>query len=206
MNLIEMSVLILFHPTDAFDEIKIRDRKLSYLPGIVILMMVLAMRYLYVLMVHAPLADIRIQDTSIVLEIARILLPIITLVCSIYAVESIMSGETSFRMIFLAVSYSFVPYLLITPLMTLVSHILSREDASLYHTINNGMWVWIAILIFSSIFYMNNFTFGKSLKIAALGIAGILMIWGVAVMILALSIQLIEFFGELYKEYILYNL
>lgn len=206
MNLIEMSVLILFHPTDAFDEIKIRDKKLSYLPGAVILLLVLAVRYLYVLTVHAPLADIQIQDTSIILEVGRILLPVITLVCSIYAVESIMSGETSFRMIFLSISYSFVPYLLLTPLMAVVSHILSREDASLYNGINNVMWVWIGILVFASIFYMNNFTFGKAVKITVLSIIGILLIWGITVMILAMSIQLFEFFGELYKEYILYNL
>lgn len=205
MNPIEMSILMIFHPTDAFDEIKIRAKKLSFTPGIVVLILLLLVRYLYVIFVHIPLTDIRIHDTSVLLEAGRILLPIITLVFSIYAVESIMNGERNFRMIFMAVTYSFVPYILITPVMILLSHILSREDSSLFGSINNGMWIWIAVLIFTGIIYMNNYTFGKALRITFLSIIGVVLIWGIAIMMAAMSVQLFDFLGELYKEYILYN-
>lgn len=206
MNPLELGILLIFHPSDAFDEIKLKGDRLSLLPGAVLLVLLFAVRYLYVLTVHPPLADIKVSDTNILLEIARILLPVLTLSLSIYAVQSILYGETKLRMIFTTVTYSLVPYLIFTPVMILISRILSAREAGYYNTINNIMWLWIILLVFSSIMYMNNFSFKKTILVSLLSIAGVAFIWGVAIMIITMTIQLAGFFNELYREYILYNL
>ena len=206
MNPFELGILLIFHPSDAFDEIKLKNDRLSPLPGLVLLFLLFVVRYLYVLTVHAPLADIKISDTNVIMEIGRIFLPVLTLSLSIYAVQSILYGETTLSMIFTTVTYSLIPYLILTPAMILVSQILSSQEAGYYAAINNAMWLWIILLIISSIMYMNNFSFKKTVMVSLLSIAGVAFIWGVAIMIIAMTIQLAGFFNELYREYILYNL
>ena len=206
MNPFELGILLIFHPSDAFDEIKLKGDRLSPLPGAVLLVLMFIIRYLYILTVHAPLADIKVSDTNVLLEIARIMLPVLTLSLSVYAVQSILYGETKLRMIFTTITYSLIPYLIFTPIMILVSQILSVQEAGFYGTINSIMWLWVLLLVFSSIMYMNNFSFKKTIMVSLLSIAGVAFIWGVAIMIVAMTIQLIGFFNELYREYILYNM
>ena len=203
MNPFELGVLLLFHPSDAFDEIKLKGRGLSPLPGAVLLLLVFAMRYVYVLAVHVPLADIRVSETNVLLELGRILLPVLTLSVSIYAVQSILYGETSLRMIFTTLSYCMIPYLIVTPAMILLSHTLSAQEAGFYNAVNSAMWLWIVLLVFVSILYMNNFSFKKTVGVSLLSILGVAFIWGVAVMIIAMSVQLAGFINEVYREYIL---
>ena len=206
MNPFELGLLMLVHPSDAFDEIKLKDKRLSALPGTVILLLVLLLRYGYTLTVHAPLADIRIQDTNILLECGRILLPVLTLVISIYAVESILYGETKLKMIYTTVTYCMIPFLIITPVQIGLSQIMSLEDGGLYGVIGIVMWIWIVLLVFVSIMYMNNFSLKKAVLISLLSIIFTVIIWGIAIMAVAMTIQFAGFIGEMYREYILFNL
>lgn len=91
------------------------------------------MRYLYVSFVHAPLADIQLRDTNLFLEVGRILLPLLTLVVSFYAVTSLLYGETKLKTIFITVSYSFLPYILITLLLLAVSQFVCLTEYVFYY-------------------------------------------------------------------------
>ena len=206
MNPFEMAILMVYHPSDAFDEIKLKGKRQPVWPGAVILLAMIVMRYLYVVLVHRPLADIELQDTNLLLEVGRILLPVLTLVVSLYAVQSILYGETTIRMIFSTVTYSLVPYLILTPVLIGLSHLFSREEAAYYGAVNALMWAWIVLLVFVSIMYMNNFSFKKTVLVFILSLIGGLLIWGVAIMAIAMTIQLIGFINELYREYIIYNI
>jgi hypothetical protein len=205
MIALDLAFLMVFHPTDAYYEIKRRGKDLSIIPSIVILFLVLAVRYLYVSFVHAPLADIKLRDTNLVLEVGRILLPVLTIVVSIYAVTCIMYGETKIKTIFITVSYSFLPYLIITPLCLGVSQFIGLTESEFYFAAQAVMWAWIVLLVFFSIMQQNDYTLKKTLGVTLLSLIGVVLIWAVAIMILALSVQVVTWFQEVIREYVVFN-
>ncbi len=206
MNPLSLALLMVFHPIDAYDEIKLRRNRRSALASVTILLLVILMRYLYVLTVHRPLADIRIQDTNMLLEIGRFLLPILSIVVSLYAVTRILYGETTFLMTFNVVCYSMIPFLLLTPIQILLSRILSNTSAGLFGALHGIMWAWIVLLVFVSIQYMNTYTFRKTVAVSLLSLIGILLMWALAITVIALVFQVIGFFNELTREFILDSL
>lgn len=205
MEGLNLAFLMIFHPSDAYTAIKRRGTKLSAIPATVILFLVLVVRYLYVSFVHFPLADVQLADTNLALEVGRILLPVLTIVVSIYAVTCILYGETKLKTIYITVSYSFLPYVVITPLLMLVSHVCSLTEGAFYYGVQALMWVWIVLLVFFSIMLQNDFTFKKTVGISLLSIIGVALIWAAAIMIIALSVQVFTWFSEVINEYIVFN-
>lgn len=197
---VNLGFLMVFHPSDAYLEIKRRGKAISLIPPVVVMLLVLAVRYIHVAFVHAPLADIRLQDTSLILEIGRLLLPTLTVVVSIYAVSSILGGETSLKSIFFTVAYSFIPYVLVTPLTTAVSRVLSLGEGQFYFGASSLKWIWIVLLVFFAVMIQNNYSFKKTLGVAILSLIGVALIWAAAIMIISLSVQVATWFGEVFRE------
>lgn len=197
---LDLALLMVFHPSDAYLQIKRRGPALSWIPPIVVLLLVLVVRYLYVAFVHAPLADIRLQDTSIFLEVGRLLLPTLTVVVGIYAVTSILGGETGLKTIFFTVSYSFIPYILITPLTMVASRFLSLTEGEFYFGASSLKWIWIVLLVFFAVMIQNDYSFRKTVGIAVLSLISVVLIWAVAIMVISLSVQVVTWFSEVLRE------
>lgn len=206
MKALDLAFLMVFHPTDAYQEIKKQDKAVSIIPAIIILLLVLFTRYLYVTFVHSPLADIKLQDTNIFLEVFRIILPILTLSFSLYAVTTILYGETKIKTIFVTVTYSFIPYVIMTPLFMVASRFISLSEGQFYYGAAAIKWIWIILLIFFSIMIQNDYTFKKTVGVSLLTIFGVLLIWAVAIMVIALSVQVFTWFKEVTKEIVIFNL
>lgn len=206
MEAVNLAFLMIFHPSDAYYEIRRREKELSVIPAFGILLLVLAVRYLYVSFVHVPMADIQLKDTNLILEVARILLPVLTLVISLYAVTSLLYGETKLKTIFITVSYSFLPYILITLLLLGVSQFIALTEYVFYSAAQAFMWIWIVLLVFFSIMLQNDYSFKKTIGVSILSLIGVALIWAVCVMIISLSVQVFTWFQEVIDEYIIFNL
>lgn len=206
MEALDLAFLMIFHPVDAYRRIQKREKQLSVIPSFVILLAVLAVRYLYVSFVHAPLADIRLSDTNLFLEVARILLPLLTIVVSVYAVTALLYGETKIKTIFITVCYSFLPYILVTLLLLGASQVLCLTEYTFYHAAQVIMWVWIVLLVFFSIMLQNDYSLKKTIGVSILSLIGVALIWAVCIMILSLSVQVFTWFSEVIDEYVIFNL
>ena len=206
MKGIDLIFLMIFHPTDAYQEIKNQGKSVPIIPPIILLILVLMTRYIYVMFVHAPLADIKLQDTNIVLEVLRLMLPILTLTFSLYAVTTILYGETKIKTIFVTVSYCFLPYIIMTPLFMGISRFVSLSEGQFYYGATTIKWAWIVLLIFFSIMFQNDYSFKKTVGVSLLAIIGVLLIWAVAVMVISLSVQVYTWFREIAKEIAIFNL
>lgn len=202
----DLAFLMIFHPLDAYRRIRDREKQLSVIPSFLILLLILAVRYLYVSFVHAPLADIRLSDTNLILEVARILLPVLTIVVAVYAVTALLYGETTIKTIFITVSYSFLPYILITLLLLGASQVLCLTEYAFYHAAQVIMWVWIVLLVFFGIMMQNDYSLKKTIGVSILSLIGVTLIWAVCIMIISLSVQVFTWFGEVIDEYVIFNL
>ena len=200
MHPVNLALITLFHPTDAFVVIKRKYKDMSILPACGIFVLMVVLRYLTILLTHRPLQPMDISDTDLLLQIAVLVLPPLTYVVSAYGVTSVMQCETDFKCYFINTAYCFTPYLLISPLNILLSQILTLEEASLYNGIVFIMNAWTIVLLFVALIQMNNYSFGKGVLVAVLSIIGIVLIWVVLVLAFAFVFQIFMFVRELLQE------
>ena len=200
MNAYKLAVVMIFHPLDAFVYIKRNRDKIRLWSTVLIYVIMVIERYLYILFVHKPLSTMDIQNTNIMLELAVLLLPILTWVVSIYGLTSVKSGENTLKEIYVASSFCLIPYIIITPLSILISQILSLEEQKLYSSIQFIMLAWIIILLFASVMFMNNYSFSKTVFISIISLIGILLIWAALLLVFTLAYQIVLFIGQLIQE------
>ncbi len=199
-ELLGLSVGMVFHPAESLKLIRNYREQFSYLPVIVILTLVLGVRVLQIYVVHFPLATIEPVDANLLLEAVRILVPFATWVVAAFAVTAILGGEALAREILLAAAYSMIPYVLMTPLIALLSRLLCRGELGLHSSLNIATWIWVAVLFLVSVRTLHGYTIGKTLWITLLTIVTMGLIWAVLILMYALTGNLRAFLEGIVRE------
>ena len=127
-------------------------------------------------------------------------LPIITWSIAAYAISSIMNGESKFSEVFTCSAYSMVPYIVFTPVLALVSKVLSLSEWAFYSIAVVGLMVWQVVLLVISVATLNRYSAGKTVLVCILSFLTMLLIWAVALLCMALIGQLAQFIAEVFGE------
>lgn len=200
MNALKLAVMILVHPKDAFPLIKMDRDRFSYIPALVLLVMLMATRVACIYIVHYPLALLQPRDTNFLLEVVKMLVPLLTWVVSCYSITTISSGECLMREVFMAASYAMLPYIVMMIPIALLSRILTGYEAVLYYGLQTFVWVWVVLLFLISIHSMNDYTVKETLGIFFLSIIGIVLIWVLIGLFYSLSKHLLSFIVSIVRE------
>ena len=200
-NIFNTCLTAIFNPIVTYECIMPdKDKIRSYYEGGILVILALATHMTSIYLTHAPLASIDPLNASILVEIARIIVPFFTWVVSYYAVTSIMDGETSIDEIFVASAYSLVPYIVVTFLTTVFSNIMATEEIGLFNFIQSFMWLWMGFLFFLNLKIMNNYSFKKSISVFILVLFGMALIWAVVILFYVLTNNLWTFVAALQRE------
>lgn len=200
METLKYSISILFRPIDAFNYIKTKRDEIKYWSPVILIVLMLPIRILSVFLEHYALATLMPDETNLLLEAVKMLVPVFTWIISCFAVTSIVGGETTLKEIFVASAYSIVPYLIVTIPQSLFSKVLGQGELGLYNTIETAKWIWIGLLFLINVKIMNDYTIKKAISVCALGIVGIVIIWGVLLLAYVLTNQLYSFVASLILE------
>lgn len=203
MNFLKKSLLVIFHPLDCFDIIKreCRQKKSdSVLLTLFLYFLAFLVNYLYVFIVHFPLSTKEIEDTSILLEAAMVVVPLFSWVVCSYAMTAIMSGESTFKENFTASGYCLVPYIILTPLLGVLSNLFGLGEAGVYSFFKNVSLLWVLLLLFICLKYLNDYTLRKTFGVAILSIIAIVIVWAVCLLFFSLTIQFVYFFIGIFEE------
>ncbi len=200
VNMMRAGLLVLKSPRDSFEILKLNRSRLSWLPAVIIFGLMTLVRIIYVLNVNFSLSSVEPAQSNIFLEIVKILILPLTWIIAIFLVTSIADGETKLREIALATGYCVVPYVIFTLPLTLLSQILSLEEAGLYRFLQIAIVAWIIILIFFSVMRLNNYSFSKTLGLCIVGLLLTLLIWGVGLLFFGLIGQVYSFISGILLE------
>ncbi len=141
------------------------------------------------------------EDTSIVQEGVRIIIPFLTWSLAHYAVAMIFFGEGSFRDICVSAAFSFGPYIVIAPIATFVlTNSMTLNERSLFMTLSWGTQLWVAFLFYTHIRVIHDFGMGRTLATYGIGAITVIIIWALAALIFALSSNTYEFFYQVFYE------
>jgi len=205
LNIVQMSLLILFHPKDALDIIK-RTRSEFKLSRVVVLMLLLAVvNYTYTFYVNYTLGTKSITQANLLLDLALAFLPLLTWVVSSYAITAIIVGECSFTELLTASSYCLVPIIVCKPLLGILSNIMTVSDSGILGGLTFIVYAWTILLLFLSLQRLNDYSVAKTFIVAVVAVVSMLIIWGVILLLFTLVAQIFYFaqgiIGEIRLKY-----
>ncbi len=200
---LKLSMMTLFHPIVVTEYIKKqREKKMNWLPVIVMLVLALAARIFSIYMTHYPLAAVSVRKANLLLECGKLFVPILTWVLASYAMTTILDGETLFRESMLFCAYALTPYVLFTVPVTLLSQLMDLGQAGVFGVMEFGLLAWVIGLMILSIKEMNGYNIRKTLLVVVLSVFTMAVIWATAVLLFTISSQFVTMIREVYYEVI----
>lgn len=198
----KLSLMTLFHPIIVTEYIKKHreDKRFNPLPIAVMLILMIGVRVFSIYVTHYPLSTVSVRNANLVLEIGKLLVPVLTWVLASYAMTTILDGETLFSETLLFSAYALTPYVLFTVPLTLLSRLLDLGQSTLYHGAEAVLLCWVVFLMILALKEMNGYTIRKTLLVVVLSLFTMAVIWATVVLLFTIVSQFVTMLREVYYE------
>lgn len=133
-------------------------------------------------------------------EMTRLALPWLTWVAANYLVTAIFRGEGTIGRIFSASAFALVPVSLGMLLATALSHLLSLDEAAAYRAVEATAYAWSGLLFLLGAATVHDYGLRATIGTTLLSLAGIVVLWGVGVMVLGLVSTAAGFVVDVVRE------
>lgn len=196
---IKYSGYILSHPIRGFYEMRFEGQ--GNLWSCIILLGLMAMATVCSQLYSGPIFNTtNIREFNIVLQISTVLLPVILWCVANWSITVLMDGEGRFVDIFMATCYATMPYMVTTFIGVLMSNVITLDEATFMNLVVYIGLFFTALLLFSGMMTVHQFTVKKAIFALILTIAAMVFIAFLAVMFLSIVNQLINFIKGIYVE------
>lgn len=133
-------------------------------------------------------------------DIGTILVVIVALTACNYLVCTINEGEGTIKKIYTYFCYSLLPYIALTPVIFILSHVVTSNEEFLITLVQVLMYTWILVLGVLGIKEVNNYTGKETFKIICLTLFTILIVALLIFIIYVLWAQVFEFVSAVFGE------
>lgn len=133
-------------------------------------------------------------------DIGIIVVVIVALTACNYLICTINEGEGTIKKIYTYFCYSLLPYVVLTPINFILSHVLTNNEQFLVTLVNVIIYAWVLILAVLAIKEVNNYTAKETVKIIFLTIFTILIVALLIFIIYVLWAQVFEFISAVFGE------
>ena len=187
------------HPIDGCYGIK-REGKVSLLSTNILFVLTMIFYVINKYFCGFLTKTVREGKFDVLSDIGLILIAVVLVVGCNYLMCTINDGEGKLRHIYSSFVYSFVPYLILMPVVFVLSHVVSNNEIFF---VQFGMFVitvWVAVLLFLSIQEINNYTVKETIKIIFLTLFTILIVCLLIFIIYVLWSQVFDFIQSICGE------
>jgi DNA-binding beta-propeller fold protein YncE len=125
---------------------------------------------------------------------------VLFLVICNYLVSTIREGEGSFKVVYMSVAYSLMPYIFIKPILTIFTHVLTLNEVVLLNLGDFIIRFWCLVLILLLISEIHNYSFSNVIKNVLITLATALVMGIILFVIYLMFNQLVDFVYSLVKE------
>jgi hypothetical protein len=141
------------------------------------------------------------EDTSIIQEGIRIVIPFVTWCLAHYAIAMIFYGEGSLKDVSVSAAFSLTPFILFSwPASLLLTNATTLSEKTLYFSISWIIKLWVFYLFVTHIRVIHDFTMKRVLATYVLGLITVVIIWALFALVYALTSNTYEFFYEVFYE------
>lgn len=137
---------------------------------------------------------------EIINDIGTVLLVMLALTVCTYLVCTINEGEGTVKKIYTYFCYCLVPYIVLTPIVYILSHILTFNELFLINMVNILIYGWIIVIGIIGLKEVNNFSMGQTVKVIFLTAFTVLIMALLIFIIYVLWAQVFDFVYALISE------
>jgi outer membrane protein assembly factor BamB len=123
----------------------------------------------------------------------------LTVICC-YLVCTITNGEAAFKELFAGVICAFAPVFMFKPLVIALTNVLTFNEGFFIVLINVVAYAWTAILVFLAIKYLNDYTFGETIRTVLLTAFVCLVCVSLLFIVYVLILQVVDFVAAIVGE------
>ncbi len=187
------------HPIDGCYGIK-REGRVSLLSANILLVLIMLFYIINKYFCGFLMKNVREGSYDIFSDIGFIVIVLGLVVGCNYLMCTINEGEGKIKHIYCSFLYSMAPYLVFTPIIFLMSHVVTFNEVFFIQFANLFMFVWIAVLVFIAIKEINNYKVKETFKIIGLTVFTILIACLLAFIIYVLWSQVFDFLQSVFGE------
>ncbi len=117
-----------------------------------------------------------------------------------YLVCTINDGEGTVKRIYTYFCFSLTPYIVLTPVAFVLSHVLTLNEVFLITMVRTVIWAWIAVLAVLGVREVNNYTARETAKVIFLTLFTVLIMALLIFILYVLWAQVFNFIGSIWGE------
>lgn len=187
------------HPIDGCYGIK-REGRVSLLSANILLVLIMLFYVINKYFCGFLMKNVREGSYDILSDIGFIVIVLGLVVGCNYLMCTINEGEGKIKHIYCSFLYSMAPYLVFTPIIFVMSHVVTFNEVFFIEFAQLFMVVWIAVLVFIAIKEINNYKVKETFKIIGLTVFTILIACLLAFIIYVLWSQVFDFLQSVVGE------
>jgi DNA-binding beta-propeller fold protein YncE len=178
---------------------RLRERsKLWAVPALLVLAIAVRMVGLTVQSYHFQAQ--RPEQTRLLLEAGKLLIPWITWCVAAVAVGEIFYGEGTFRQILIGSAWALWPFIVLTLPLNLMTHVITRDEKMLYQAGQYLIGVLMVWQFYQQFKNLHNFEIGQAIGVMLLALVGMVIIWGLLGLVYALTGEVVRFIQQVALE------
>lgn len=189
---------VIFHPFDGFWDMK--HEKRGSLRAAFTILAVAAVVFAWQAIGQSFIFNPVGGYANVIGQLAGMLLPLLLWVTSNWCLTTLFDGEGSFKDIFIACCYSLTPIILIVPIATLLTHVVTLSESGFITLLLNVCYVWLFLLIFFGTMVTHDYSLGKNIITVFGTVLVMAVIMFVAVLFSGLMIKMASFISNIITE------
>ena len=190
---------VLRHPFDGFWQLKWEGKGTV---GGATLMVAAAAILFFIGERTAPFlfSDKRLSQTNTLMNTCSLLVILLLWIVASWCLTTLFNGKGNMKSIYIYAGYCLTPYVLLTPALLVVGHLLTLEMASLYSALYTLVIAWCVLLLVTGTLTVHQFTLSKTLLMLLLSAAGTLLLIFLIVLCVGLGSNIIQSVSGMIRE------
>jgi len=189
---------LIFHPFDGFWDLK-HEKRGSVRAALTILALTAAV-FAWQAVGQAFIFNPHGNYASILAQLSGLLVPLLLWTTSNWCLTTLFDGEGSFKDIFVACSYSLVPIILIIPITTLLTHVVTLDEQAFINLLVSVCYVWVFLLIFFGTMVTHDYSLFKNILTIVGTVVVMMVIMFVAILFSGLMVKIASFVSNIITE------
>jgi len=199
LDCLHYPMYVIIHPFDGFWDLKYEKRGRKWVATLLIILTIVAFAMERSLSGFAVSA-VPDRKLDILYELQFVLVPLILFLTGNMAITTLMEGKGTFGQLYTAVGYALTPLVLIKIPMTLISNVLTQDEAMYITLLNAIAIIWVAMLLFAGLLSTHEYTAAKTVGTVVLTAASMAIICFICVLFFSLFSELVGFVYTLVQE------
>lgn len=193
---------VLFHPLDTYQDIKHLKQSSWWIASILYaLLLIVSIFEIYT--TGFIFQTVNLNDFNLLIYTLTFLGTIGLFVFSNYLVATITNGEGFFKDVYLATAHALVPYLIITPILAIISNGLTYNESIVYQLMDGLRFAWPALLLILMVKEIHNYDVKGLIQNILLTMFTMMMLILIGFLLYALAAQVVNYLESIIQEVIL---